>query len=502
MLEKIDLNKKISKEEYKKQISDFRKKAGKLQRQARELNIPIIILFEGWDAAGKGTLINKLIHPLDPRGYNHHLSKKPVEDEKMRPFLWRFWKKIPARGQIAIFNRSWYQRVIEEFIEYEVPEQEWSFSYSDINFFEKQLITDGYLILKFFLHINKDEQKERFLKLSDNKATAWRVTKEDWKHHHQYQLYLHYYNKMIDETDKNYAHWEIIEAENHEYAVLKIFEHFVKSVENKIKEVTNTIIVGDTSSEKIVETSTKKYIPSVLDKVDLAKDIDKDKYREKVELYQEKIRNLQHQLYRERLALVIVYEGWDGAGKGGNIRRLTEMMDPRGYQVFPVSAPTEVEKNYHYLWRFWQVMPKAGHITIFDRSWYGRVLVERIEGFCTKDDWQRAYQEINEMEEQLYHSGAVIIKFWLHIDKDTQLKRFEARKNNPDKRWKLTTEDWRNREKWDLYKSAVDEMIDETSTKMAPWTIVESNSKHYARIKVMETIIDELEGKLDCSYFS
>ncbi|MEJ6951341.1 phosphate--AMP phosphotransferase [Natronospora cellulosivora (SeqCode)] len=515
MLEELDLSKKLSKEEYKDKIDTLYKKAGKLQRQAKELNIPIIILFEGWDAAGKGTLINKLIHPIDPRGFKHYLTKRPNEEEKRHPFLWRFWRKIPERGQIAIMNRSWYQRVVEEFVEYEVPEQDWAFSYKDINFFEKQLVNDNYLILKFFLHISKEEQKKRFLNLSKNKATSWRVNKEDWKHHHQYQLYLHYYNRMIDETDKDYASWEIIEAENHEYATLKIFKYFVDSVENKIQEVKEVINISkaedeieentrandDTLSKKITSDIQRIYIPSALDKIDLSKEIAKDSYKAKVKEYQEKIRNLQHKLYRDRLALVIVYEGWDGAGKGGNIRRLTEMMDPRGYQVFPVAAPSEVEKSYHYLWRFWQVMPKAGHITIFDRSWYGRVLVERIEGFCAKNDWQRAYQEINEMEEQLYHFGTVIIKFWLHIDKDTQLKRFEDRKNNPNKRWKLTEEDWRNREKWDQYKIAIDEMIDRTSTKIAPWTIVEANSKHYARIKVMETIIARLEEKLNSLYY-
>lgn len=211
---------------------------------------------------------------------------------------------------------------------------------------------------------------------------------------------------------------------------------------------------------------------------------------------QNRVRDLEHEIYLRRMPVVIIFEGWDAAGKGGNIKRLTAPLDPRGYEVAPIGAPNDIEKAHHYLWRFWSKIPKGGHICIFDRSWYGRVMVERVEGFCSQEEWKRAYREINEMEEQWIHFGATVIKFWLQIDKEEQMRRFEERQQIAYKQWKITNEDWRNREKWDVYKEAVDEMLFRTSTNHAPWTIVESNCKLYGRIKVLETVIREIENKL------
>jgi polyphosphate kinase 2 (PPK2 family) len=198
----------------------------------------------------------------------------------------------------------------------------------------------------------------------------------------------------------------------------------------------------------------------------------------------------------KRIPVVIAYEGWDAAGKGGNIRRLTEHLDPRGYEVVPIAAPNDIELAHHYLWRFWREVPKAGHITIFDRTWYGRVLVERVEGFCTVTDWRRAYREINEMERHLTAFGTVLCKFWLQIDRKEQLRRFREREAIAYKKWKITDEDWRNRRKWKAYQAAVEEMLARTSTPHAPWTIVESNCKWYARIKVLDTVIDAIKKAL------
>ena len=195
--------------------------------------------------------------------------------------------------------------------------------------------------------------------------------------------------------------------------------------------------------------------------------------------------------------MVLGFEGWDAGGKGGAIKRLTEKMDPRGYTVIPTASPNDWEKAHHYLWRFWQAMPKAGHLSIFDRTWYGRVMVERIEGFCTTGEWQRAYKEINDMERDLYDAGAIVLKFWMQIDKDEQERRFKARQENPEKQWKITDEDWRNREKWDQYEEAVNEMLIRTSTPHAPWVVVEGNDKYYARIKVLETVVRAIEKRLE-----
>ena len=234
----------------------------------------------------------------------------------------------------------------------------------------------------------------------------------------------------------------------------------------------------------------------ILDKIDLTKNIEKDEYGKRLAALQVRLRELEFEIFKQRLPVIILYEGWDAGGKGGNIKRVVERLDPRGYSVTPFAAPQGDEKTHHYLWRFWKYIPKAGHIAIFDRSWYGRVMVERVEGFCKAEDWQRAYQEINEFESQLVSFGTVLVKFWIHISKEEQLRRFEERKNNPFKTWKLTDEDWRNREKWGVYLEAVEEMLLRTSTHYAPWTIVEGNSKYYSRIKALDTIVNAIEKGL------
>jgi polyphosphate kinase 2 (PPK2 family) len=219
-------------------------------------------------------------------------------------------------------------------------------------------------------------------------------------------------------------------------------------------------------------------------------------YKEEIRQCQQRVFEIEHEIYTRRIPVVILYQGWDAAGKGGNIRRLTQAMDPRGYVVMPIGAPNDLEKAHHYLWRFWEKFPKAGHIAIFDRSWYERVLVERIEGFCSEAEWKRAYREINEFEEQLVNFGTVLVKLWLHIDPAEQLRRFQDRQQTPAKQWKITAEDWRNREKWEQHKEAVDEMLFRTSTAHAPWTIIEANSKYYARIKTLKTVIDAVASRL------
>ena len=233
-----------------------------------------------------------------------------------------------------------------------------------------------------------------------------------------------------------------------------------------------------------------------LSEVNLTKALNEEEYRELLKKEQSTLKKLHNKIYRKKIPVVIAYEGWDAAGKGGNIRRVAEALDPRGYEVVPIAAPTADELAHQHLWRFWTKLPKDGHITIFDRTWYGRLMVERIEGFASEEQWKRAYQEINEFEEELERWGAVIIKFWLHFSKEEQLKRFELRQNTPEKQWKITDEDWRNREKWDQYVTAVDEMIAYTSTDFAPWHIIESEDKKFARIKALRTIINSIEGKL------
>lgn len=235
----------------------------------------------------------------------------------------------------------------------------------------------------------------------------------------------------------------------------------------------------------------------MLANVDLSKELGKQEYKEQLLQYQTKLRALAFKCYQKRQSVVVVYEGWDAAGKGGSIRRVTEKLDPRGYHVYAIAAPN-VGKNRHYLWRFWRrlIPPDEKQLVIFDRSWYGRVLVERVEGFAEEHEWKRAYREINDFERQLTNNGALVVKFWFHIDKAEQLRRFEARNQTPHKRWKLTDEDYRNREKWQDYEVAVDEMLVRTSTRTAPWTLVEGNDKRHARVKSLRHLVEILEAKL------
>lgn len=230
-----------------------------------------------------------------------------------------------------------------------------------------------------------------------------------------------------------------------------------------------------------------------MDKIDLGLHLLKDDYKQQLREAQVKLRQLQLQIFQKKVPVLALFEGWDAAGKGGAIKRLTDTLDPRSYQVHAFVAPTTEELNYHYLWRFWRQIPREGTIGIFDRSWYGRVLVERVEGFASELEWRRSYKEINEFEAQLTASGCVIVKFWLHISFEEQLKRFEERKNNEFKSYKLTEEDWRNREKWSLYNVAVNQMIARTNTPYAPWTVVPGNDKYYARVHVLETVINAVE---------
>ena len=494
MLKNIDLSRKVSKEEYKSIKDQLELKLAELQRHAKELNIPVIVVFEGWDAAGKGTLINDLILPLDPRGFSVYSTHQPNQEEAMRPFLWRFWNHTPERGRLTIYDRSWYRTVLFERVSGNVKKKDLPDTFNDIRSFERQLADDGNIIIKFFLHISCKEQKKRFDKLRKNRATSWRVTKEDLKRQRQYNKYLAATEEMLAETDSDFAPWTVIEAHDQRFASLKIFKTVISALEQSIRRMQRKSGTRKKTPAKDTGIDLPENMnPSILDSVDLSLSYEQDEYRSKLKKLQKQIRQLEHEIYEHRIPVVIVYQGWDAAGKGGNIRRLTETMDPRGYEVIPIAAPNDIEKEHHYLWRFWAKMPKAGHISIFDRSWYGRVMVERVEGFCSEAEWKSAYRQINEMEKHLTNFGTILLKFWIHIDKDEQLARFKARQNDKHKQWKITEEDWRNREKWDQYKTAVEEMLFRTSTPFAPWTIVESNCKWYARVKVLDTVINAIK---------
>jgi polyphosphate kinase 2 (PPK2 family) len=520
MLENLDLNRTLSKKEYKELTEKLSPRLAQLQRSCKELGIPVMIIFEGWGASGKGTLINQLIRPLDPRGFQVFTIQKPNEEERLRPFLWRFFTKIPAKGRIHVFDRSWYQRILDEAMRLGMEKEKRMTAYEEIHSFEQLLTADGMVIIKFFLHISKEEQHKRLKKLAKTKETAWRVTDQDWQRNKEYESYLKITDEMIHYTDREEAPWTVIEATDREYAAVKILNCVTSRLEQAVKKVRgerayeeekkrlkaeaqNQAGTEENGEKKELEAQ-KKELEEISDQlrtevlagVDLSKTLTKEEYKKKLKKLQERLKELHNEMYLKRVPVVLAFEGWDAGGKGGAIKRITENIDPRGYEVVPTASPNDIEKAHHYLWRFWNKMPKAGHMAIFDRTWYGRVMVERIEGFCTTNEWQRAYSEINDMEAHLAGAGTIVLKFWMHIDKDEQARRFKERQETPEKQWKITDEDWRNRAKWDEYEKAVNEMLIRTSTEYAPWIIVEANSKYYARVKVLETVVNALEERL------
>ncbi len=497
MLEKLNLDQELDKKTFHDAFSKLQFDIGVLQRKVVDLGIPVIIIFEGWEAAGKGTAIGSLVRRIDPRGFKVHHTKAPTEEEALRPFLWRFWRDLPGRGEIGIFDRSWYGKVLVERVDKLAPKKEWRRAYAEINEFERLLADDGALLIKFWLHISKKEQKSRFKHFLKDPFRGWKITKTDWKHHKEYDKFYEAAEDMFAKTDAPHAPWTAVESHDKRVSTLKIMRAVVAAIQNAVKRKEKAAAKAQAAAPAPTAESTPPASkPTLLSRIDLNKTLTKEEYAARLDDLQDRIVDYEYRLYEKRLPVVIVYEGWDAGGKGGNIKRITEKLDPRGYDVTPIAAPQGAERTHHYLWRFWNHLPKAGHIAIFDRSWYGRVMVERIEGFCREDEWKRAFDEIVEFERQLANFGTIVIKFWIHISQEEQLRRFKERESIEFKRWKLTDEDWRNREKWPQYDRAVSELIEKTSMPFAPWTVVEGNCKYWARIKALETVCNAIKSKL------
>jgi polyphosphate:AMP phosphotransferase len=496
MLDQIDLKKTISKEEYKAQIKPLQESLTALDGPIKAAGLPVIILFEGWGAAGKGSVISRLILNFDPRWFTVVNTQPPTALERREPTMWRHWLTLPQAGQMSIMDRSWYQDVSVLRIEEEIDDMTNLRRMNEINSFERNLTDNGYLIVKCFLHITQKEQKARLEKLDGNRDTEWRVTPDDWRHCRQYGKYYEAFDQMLEYTNTPYAPWHVVSGMNDEVRTLEVFRVVQDAVQAALDRKKEKKPAGQ-AAPGVIQPGKYRFVamPKLAD-VDLSKSLDDVKYKKELKKEQKCLADLHNRIYLKKIPVVIVYEGWDAAGKGGNIKRVSEALDPRGYEVVPIAAPNREEKGRHYLWRFWRNLPKDGHIAIFDRSWYGRVMVERIEGFCAEDDWRRAYREINEFERQLYDWGAIVIKFWLQIGQDEQLRRFTDRQNDPAKQWKITDEDWRNREKWPQYETAVNEMMQYTSTDFAPWHIIEGNDKKYARVRTLKIINRMIEKRL------
>jgi polyphosphate:AMP phosphotransferase len=476
------------KEELKQRLDAASNRLYELQMKIKEHKLPVLVLFEGWGASGKGSTIGRVIKNIDPRFFKVATMSVPTEEETRRPFLYRYFKQIPEAGKFTFLDSGWMEQTCKDRLA-GLKGEDYQKRIESIKRFERQLTDNGYLVLKFFMQINKKEQTFRMEELLANEDTDWRVSDFDkWQNGH-YKKCRRIFDKYLTDTNTSAAPWYIIDASNRKWAELQVLETMVSNIEVAMQNTSH-------SAPLLQNVFPLTKMPKLAE-IDLSgKELNDDDYKAQLKALQLKLGQLHNRLYRQRIPVIITYEGWDAAGKGGNIKRITGALDPRGFEVHPIASPEPHEKARHYLWRFWTRLPKDGHIAIFDRTWYGRVMVERLEGFCSENDWKRAYNEINEFEKELSDWGAVIIKFWVQIDKDTQLARFTDRQNNPEKQWKITDEDWRNREKWDAYEGAVNEMLQKTSTTYAPWHILESVDKKYARIKALQIVIDEIEAAL------
>ena len=485
-----DSKKKKSEEKAKlnEEIKSLRARLIAQQQQLRSAKLPVLVLIEGWSAAGKGSLIKEIISEIDPRFYQVISPAILPESESRYPFLYPFAKAIPENGKLVFMDSGWMESAVRKILRREITREEYKSRLRQINEFERQLRDGGYLVLKIFLDIPREEQYDRLKALRESADTEWRVTGDDLWQHAEYPQFKKAYEEFMEKTEEAVS-WHVLDGKRKKATVRDALKLMVSKID---KALEHGRYVGEPFEEKFPLIK----MPA-LKEVDLSPTISDEEYKKELKKLQSRLGELHNVLYDRKIPVILCYEGWDAAGKGGNIRRVAYPLDPRGVDVHPIASPEPHELNRQFLWRFWTRLPRTGHICIFDRTWYGRVMVERLEGFCTEKDWQRAYNEINEFERALTDWGAVVMKFWIHIDLDTQLARFTDRQNTPEKQWKITDEDWRNREKWPDYEVAVDEMLQKTSTKNAPWYIIESNDKKYARIKTLRLIVKTLEKAIE-----
>lgn len=491
MFEIAELGQTLSKEEFQAQEPELRVALLDLQTRLKVTNASVLIIISGVDGAGKGETVNLLHEWFDPRFLQAMAFDKPSDEERSRPEYWRYWRKLPPRGRIGIFFGSWYTMPIVDRVLKRRKKNAFARAMQRINATEKMLADDGVLIVKLWFHLSKQVQKRRLKRLEKDPETRWRVTDQDWENFTRYDRFREVSAEAVQATNTPEAPWVIVEGADANWRSLFVVKHLQAQLTTLLEHAESF-----RRPKPVPMTVPKKRPLTILDKLDLSLKAGKN-VKEELVHWRAELNTVFRRAKQEQFSTVLVFEGMDAAGKGGAIRRITASLDARDYHIIPIAAPSSEERAQHYLWRFWRNMPPHGKITIFDRSWYGRLLVERVEGFATEPEWMRAPAEINAFEEQLTADGVVLIKFWLHIDAAEQLRRFKEREATPYKQFKITEEDWRNREKLAQYAVAVNEMVEKTSTQFAPWTMVEANDKAYARIKVLRTMAERLRGALE-----
>lgn len=494
MFESAEIGHKVDKESYRQQVPPLREALLDVQYDLKEKGaFPVLILIHGFDGAGRGETMNLINEWLDPRLIRTVAFDAPNDEARARPWMWRFWHQLPGKGRIGMFFGSYYSDSLFDRVNGKTDWDAFDLNIQDIQRFEHMLAQDGALIIKFWFHLSRDRQKKRLKTLEKDPATRWRVTKTDWAHYEQYDLIRKFGEHMIRLTNTADAPWVVVDGEDANYRSLTVGNTILTMLRNRLAQLSARVAPVVADAPPLLAPIDNKLI---LDALTLDQPTTKEEYRSRIEQLQGRLHKLtRHPRFAEH-ALVLAFEGNDAAGKGGSIRRITQALDARTYHVVPVAAPTDEERAQPWLWRFWRHVPGKGRVAIFDRTWYGRVLVERVEGFASEADWMRAYYEINDFEHQLSENGIIVIKFWMAISKDEQLARFKAREETGFKRFKITEEDWRNRDKWDDYRLAVSDMVERTSTTRIPWVLVEANNKYFARLKVLETVCQTLEARL------
>lgn len=566
MLEQVEFPKeKLDKAEYKAQYDELIKRLVVLQQQAVNKGIGLVVLFEGWNGAGKGSRISDLMYNLDARATSVYVSPDIDPDETKNfagrkhdvtafyPLMKEFWDVLGERGHITFYDRGWYTKATELMLsqskdELVLPREGNRHYLESIRDFEQQLVSDGYVVVKFFIHVRKKAQIKRLNRLYDDEATRWRVPEKKLfsvkNYNEQYKLF----DRLLEGSNYDFAPWILLDGEDKRRSNLAIAQTLVDAIEGALKaqqvdevrdmkegellELKTDEAALEDSAKKMPSSATKKAgYPEELDaeklviaeakaqaqhsfapkssRFEIVKDyptvdsmnhrlkIDPAEYKEELKKLQSELFRLENLMFQARVPMVIMYEGWDAAGKGGNIKRVAQGLDARSYTIIPSPAPTKPELAHPHLWRYWTRVPKAGHVGLFDRSWYGRVLVERVEEITPPERWAQGYDEINEFEHDLVDWGAILLKFWVDVSSKEQLMRFRARELDPAKQWKITPDDWRNRDKYPQYKSAIDDMFRLTSTTYAPWIPLESNDKKYARIKALKIIVKALKERLE-----
>lgn len=488
MLKELELGRSLSKEQYDSVLPGLRASLLDAQARLRDAGFSVIVLVNGADGAGKSETVNALHEWFDARFLVTQSYTEPTEEERAHPEYWRYWMWLPPAGRIAIFSGSWYTEPILDHVYGRSSDAELNERVNRIAAFERTLADGGTLFVKLWFHIGKKAQRKRLKELESDKTTRYRVTKRDWKNHEHYDQFVEVTEPIISHTSTAYAPWQVVDGEDARYRNVTAARMVLDAIEARLAR--------PRSAPPVERLPPIDDPDTLLDRLKLEKALSKEDYKASVARLQSRLNGLVRKLQKRQRSAILVFEGPDAAGKGGAIRRITWALDSRMYRVIPISAPSDEEQAHHYLWRFWRYLPRYGRVTVFDRSWYGRVLVERVEGFAAEHDWQRAYQEINEFERELTRSGVILIKFWLHISGEEQLKRFEARRKDPTKRYKITAEDYRNRQQANQYEAAAAEMIERCSAPNAPFTLVEANDKRYARVKVLQSVCDQLEAGL------